>query len=118
MESALIGRTLTSNRNRHPGVALTLKGERLTECRRQALGDDSGAGEMRARVEEVHVPAAATAKPGLTAEDLSRHRAQRNSVRNGQVVRPVGGGDGIIARQMRQIPAATGSWPAERCISP
>src|SRR5450759_927476 len=100
MESALVGRTLASDRNRHTAAVLTLEGDRLTKCRREALSDDSGAGKVRARVEKVHVPAAAAAKPGLTSEDLCRHRAQRNAVRDGQVVRPVGGGDCIFGRQM------------------
>ena len=100
MESALVGRTLASDRNRHMVAVLTLEGERLTKCRREALSDDPRAGEVRTRVEKVHVPATAAAKSGLTAEDLCRHRAQLNAVRNRQVVRPVGGGDCIFGRQM------------------
>src|SRR5450759_3142512 len=96
MESALIGRALAGARNRHAGAVLTLEGERLTKCRRQALRDDSRTGEVPARVEEVHVPAATAAKPGLTAEDLGSHRAQRNAVRDRQVVRAVGGGECIF----------------------
>src|SRR5665647_172180 len=100
MESALVGRTLAGDRNRHMAAALTLEGERLTKCWREALSDDSGAGKVRARVEKVHVPAAAAAKPGLTAEDLCRHWAQRNAVRDRQMVRTMCGGDCIFVREM------------------
>ena len=83
MKSALIGRALAGDGNRHVGAALALEGERLTECRGEALCDDSGTGKVRARVEEVHVSAAAMAKARLTAEDLCCHRAQRNAVCDG-----------------------------------
>src|SRR5665647_3549474 len=108
MESALVGRALASDSNRHMAVVLTLKSERLTECRREALGDDSGAGKVRARVKKVHMPTTAASKPGLPAEDLCRHRAQRNTMRDRQVVRPVGGCDCIVGRQMCADPS--GDW--------
>src|ERR1035437_7399389 len=108
MEGALVCRPLTGDRNCHAGVALALEGERLTECWRKTLGDDSGAGEVRARVEEVHVPAAAVAEPGLTTEDLRGHRAQPDAVGDGQVVWPVGGGDRIFGSQVRTDPG--GDW--------
>jgi hypothetical protein len=90
-----------SDRNRHAATAQALEGERLTQCRRQGLGDDPGAGQVPARVEAGHVPAASATKPGLTAEDLCGHRARRNDLRDGQEVRPVGGADRILRPQMR-----------------
>src|SRR5664280_732247 len=104
MEGALVSRALAGDGNCHPGVALTLEGERLTECWWKTLGDDPRAGEVRARVEEVHVPPAAAAKPGLTTEDLRGHGAQPNAVGDRQVVRPVGGSDRIFRAQVRTDP--------------
>ena len=51
MERALVGRALAGDCDSDPVGAASLERERLTECWRQPLGDDAGAGEMRLRVE-------------------------------------------------------------------
>ncbi len=56
---------------------------------------------MGLRVEQVHVPAAAAAQTVHPAEDLGGHRPQVHPVGDGQVVRPVRRGEGVIGGQVR-----------------
>src|SRR4029450_1473181 len=100
VEGALVGRALAGDGDRDPVGALALERERLAERRRVALGDDAGAGEVRRRVEQVHVPAAAATQPGLAAEDLRGHLAQVDAVRDGEVVRAVRGGDRVAGGEV------------------
>ena len=51
---------------------------------------------MGDRVEQVHVAALAPTQPGLAAVDLGRHAVEVDAVGDGQVVRAVRAGDGVV----------------------
>ncbi len=53
------------------------------------------------RIEQVHVPAPAVAEPALAPEDLGGHLVQVHTVRDRDVMRPVGCGDRILGAQVR-----------------
>lgn len=76
------------------------EGERLTQGRWVTLGDDAGAAEVGVGVEQVHVPAAALAEPGLAAEDLGGELAQVHAVGDRQVVRAVGRRHRVVRGQV------------------
>ena len=119
VERTLVGCPLAGDGDGDATGALALERERLTARHRVALGDDAGAREVGDRVEEVHVAPLAATEARLAAVDLGRHAFEVDAVRDRQVVRD-GAGPVMASSVLRwaQTPAATGSWPAARCISP
>ena len=63
--------------------------------------DDAGARKVHGRVEDVHVPAAATAQSRRLAENLGRHLVEVDAFGDRDMMRPVGRGDDVGRRQMR-----------------
>jgi hypothetical protein len=108
VEGTLVGRAFSRDGHRDPVGPPPLERQCLAERGGIALRDDAGAGEVRIRVEQVHVPAAALAEPVHPAEDLGRHPLQIDSVGDGEVVRTVGGGDGVVDGQVRAHPRRDG----------
>ena len=100
VERALVGGSFPGDGDGDAALALPLEGERLAAGHGVALRDDARAREVGDRVEEVHVAAFAAAQAGLAPEDLGRHAVQVDAVRDGQVVRPVRPGDGVIGVQV------------------
>jgi hypothetical protein len=95
VEGALVGGALTEERHGHVVLAQLLEGQGMADGRWHPFGDDPAAAEVGRRVEEVHVAALAVAQAGLLAEDLGGEPLHVHAVGQGDVVRPVGGGDRI-----------------------
>src|SRR5207253_365954 len=100
VKGALIHRAVPVVRHSYAWLLLHLARQRDTGTGTHTFGDDAAAEEVDTIVIQVHVAAAAARKTGLLAEELRGHALEVHTPRDGDMVRPMPGTNGVVRTEM------------------